>query len=243
MSTAILAASPFSSSPPKVQGEITTVVISQPSQSPPSLANHSQQPQQPQPPQPSPLDRLAAAWRRAESASTSATIRRGELLHRYLARELAGLSGGRRRAARGRLIEEAVERLAGEGWDVNATRLLKIYAVANLLGENEAATISAAVLAEFAPLVHRLADEEEYELLHPQAARSLWARAAADRLGHDAVHDEVSRILGRVTEPAAHRRPGADFAAIASRATKDDIVEFVAHLSDDLMDYLAGLIR
>lgn len=186
-----------------------------------------------------PLDRLVAAWGRAESQATESAIRRGVLIHRYVVRSCAGLAGARRRTARAEAIDAAQTRLAAEGFDANCTRFLKIYAVASLLGVQAAALVSAATLREFAPLVKRLADDEDYQFSHDAEARALWIRVQAQRLGPTAIHQSVAAILGREPRPAAHRTEAAE---LAKHADKETVAEFVGGLSDDLLDYLAGLI-
>jgi len=187
-----------------------------------------------------PLDRLVAAWGKAETQATESTIRRGVLLHRYVVRSCAGLSGSRRRTARADAIDAAQTRLAAEGYDANCTRFLKIYAVASLLGVQAASSVSAATLREFAPLVKRLADDEDYEFSHDAEARALWVQVQAQRIGRTAVHSAVAAILGREPRPTAHR---TDAARLARHADKTVVAEFVGALSNDLLDYLAGLIR
>lgn len=186
-----------------------------------------------------PLDRLVASWKRAESANTASVIRRGELLSKYLARELAGLSGAKRRSARGLLIDEAVARLRADGYDINATRLLKSYGVAQVLGESDAATLSASVLAEFGLCVHRLLDSEEYALVgHEAAIMLLWETAVHSRIGRDAVRESLVKILCK-PRPAAKKTA---LAKMAASATKDDVADFIGNLPDDLLDYLTGLL-
>jgi hypothetical protein len=188
----------------------------------------------------SPLDRLVTAWGKAETQATEATIRRGVLLHRYLVRSCAGLSGSKRRTARADALDAAHDRLTAEGYDSNCSRFLKIYAVASLLGVQAAASVSAATLREFAPLVKRLADDEDYQFSHDAETRALWTRTQADRLGPTAIHSAVAAILGREPRPAAHRTEAAE---LARHADKSVVADFVENLSDEMQDYLAGLIR
>lgn len=198
--------------------EITTVVISQ-------------------------LDKLANAWRRAESANTDSAIRRGELLQRYLSRELTDMTGIKRRTVRGELIAAAVARLAYEGYDINATRLLKIHAAAVLLGQDTARTVSPSVLVKFAPLLEHQADCEEYDLTHAEAAMDLWHRVVYDRLSCRAVQEQVGKILGVTDRPATKRRRITDASELGKKATLQDVSDFLDNLSCEMFSYMMTLCR
>jgi hypothetical protein len=226
MSATILAAAPTPATPFESECAITAAVITPQNEITAAVI--------------SPLDRLISAMRKCESSITSATIRRGELLHRYLGRELEGISGGKRRDARSYLIAQIVHRLRAECLDANVTRLLRIQAVAYLLGRDEAETLPVTVLSEFAPLIEREPDGEEYTFSAPIAAvKDLWRRSIQDRLSHRAVREVANTMLGRQPRETVRRTAAAQLAA---RATQEDVADFVANLPDDLIDYLADLL-
>ena len=192
----------------------------------------------------SPLDRLVTAWGKAETQATESTIRRGVLLHRYLVRTLAGLAGARRRTARADALDAAHDRLTAEGYDSNCSRFLKIYAAASLLGVQAASSVSAATLREFAPLVKRLADDEDYQFSHDAEARALWVQVQAQRIGPTSIRQAVAAILGR--EPRTHLREPAPTAAdtlvLSTHATRIELQKFLGALSSDTREHLIELL-
>ncbi len=192
-----------------------------------------------------PLERLAAKWVALESRHTAATIGRGDLLHRYLTRQLRGRVGADRRQARGELVAGVVERLKQQGFDCNASRLLGIRAVAEVFGRSQAGERSTAALAELVPLLHRTRDSEDWEPRprYQEASQRLWKRIVADHLGAPAIREAVAAIRNRPTlQPAASQPRKPSLSQLARHATEADVAEFVGALPDAMLDYLAALV-
>ena len=75
-------------------------------------------------------------------------------------------------------------------------RYIRCYWVAKLFG-GRADVLSFSALREVQPLIERDRASEQWRIVpaYSEAAKTLWARALADRLAADAVRAEVRKIL------------------------------------------------